>query len=239
MQRSEVPAPPTAPTPQALPQHPGTAPGEAAPSVRTAAAPRQWNRKLLLAAVLIVLLGGLVAMWAGQSLVARTTVLAVAKPVPVGATIAAEDLTIANISSDPRLSPIAAADRSDVLGKIALVELRPGSLITPGQIGTSDGFASGEQLVALPLKVGQLPGRGLSPGQKVLIAQTPGETDGQTGLLPGAGAGIPATVAGVSRADPASGITVVDVRVASTVGVTVAQLASTGNLALIMLPAGG
>jgi len=192
-----------------------------------------------LASVLIVLLGGLVAMWAGQVLVQRTTVLAVAKPVAVGTTITDADLTTATISSDPRLTPIPASDRSDVVGRVALVELRPGSLLTLGQFGTSDGFTAGQQLVALPLKVGQLPGRGLTAGQKVLIVQTPGKDNGESVPLPGAAAGIAATVAGIGEFDPASGVTVVDVRVASTVGVTVAQLASTGDLAMILLPAGG
>lgn len=238
--RSEVPPPPNLTAPQSPPQQPGQAPaGAPAPAVRTAAAPRQWNRKLLLASLLIVLLGGLVAMWAGQALVQRSSVLAVAKPVAVGATITDADLTTATISSDPRLKPIPARDRASVVGQVALVELRPGSLLTRDQVGTSDGFTSGQQLVALPLKVGQLPGRGLTAGQKVLIVQTPGKESTDAPALPGAAAGIPATIAGVGQFDAASGLTVVDVRVESSVGVTVAQLASTGDLALILLPAGG
>ena len=243
--RSEVPAPPAAATQHHQAQQPmapqpaGPPVGAPAPAVRTAAVPRQWNRRLLLVAVVVVLLGGLVAMWAGQALVQRTTVLAVANPVAVGATISASDLTTATISSDPRLKPVPVADRSQIVGQVALVELRPGTLLTRDQVGTSDGFTSGQQLVALPLKVGQLPGRGLTAGQKVLIVQTPGEGTTEGTPVPGAASGIPATIAGVGKLDPANGVTVVDVRVSSSAGVSVAQLASTAHLALILLPAGG
>src|SRR5215218_11145103 len=96
-------------------------------------------------------------------------------------------------------------------------------------------------LVALPLKEGQFPARGLAPGQQVLIVPTPGST----GSTSGAGATsatpdrpIEGTVAEVGPANPTTQVTVVDVRVREADGPTVAQLASTGNLALILLPAG-
>jgi hypothetical protein len=45
-------------------------------------------------------------------------------------------------------------------------------------------------------------------------------------------------VAEAGPANPTTQVTVVDVRVREADGPTVAQLASTGNLALILLPAG-
>ncbi|MEP7179587.1 MAG: hypothetical protein ABI775_10885, partial [Pseudonocardiales bacterium] len=50
--------------------------------------------------------------------------------------------------------------------------------------------------------------------------------------------GIDGTVVDVGGMNPATQVTVVDVRVAAADGVHVAQLASTGNVALILLPAG-
>jgi hypothetical protein len=103
------------------------------------------------------------------------------------------------------------------------------------------GLSEGELQVALPLKEGQFPVRGLTPGQQVLIVPTPGSG----GLVGGSGAasGTPgrstaATVADVGAINPTTQVTVVDVRVREVDGPTVAQLAATGSLALVLLPAG-
>ena len=195
----------------------------------------------LVFSVLVVLLGGLIAFAAGRMLTAHTAVLAVARDVQVGWTITADDLTVANVTSDPHLSPIPAAQQSQVIGMIAQVPLTRGELLTRAQVGMGSGLAAGELLVALPLKEGQFPARGLAPGQQVLIVPTPGNTASNSAT--GAPDGTPdraveATVAEVGQTNPTTQVTVVDVRVREADGPTVAQLASTGRLALILLPAG-
>ena len=216
-----------------------------APPVRTAAARRRASRKSLVLSVLVVLLGGLLAFSAGQMLTARTEVLAVARDVQVGSTITAEDLTVANVTSDPNLSPIPASQQSQIVGMVAQVPLTRGELLTRAQVGPDSGFTAGEMLVALPLKEGQIPARGLVPGQQVLIVATPGSTGatGGSGAPTGGTDGAPdqpvdATVAEVGSLNQATQVTVIDVRVSADDGVRVAELASTGNLALIVLPAG-
>ena len=190
--------------------------------------------------MLVVLLGGLLAFAAGRMLTAHTEVLAVARDVQVGSTITADDLTVANVPADPNLSPIPAAQQSQVVGMVAQVPLTRGELLTRAQVGTGTGLPAGELLVALPLKAGQSPARGLAPGQQVLIVPTPGTTGSIGGT---ATSGTPAgpvtgTVAEVGPANPTTQVTVVDVRVVEADGPTVARLASTGNLALILRPAG-
>ncbi|CCG02719.1 conserved protein of unknown function; putative SAF and acyltransferase domains [Blastococcus saxobsidens DD2] len=226
-----------APAPEAAPPP--------APPVRTAAARRRVSRKSLVLSVLVVLLGGLLASAAGQMLTARTEVLAVARDVQLGSTITAEDLTVANVTSDPNLSPIPASQRSQIVGMVAQVPLTRGELLTGAQVGPDSGFTAGEMLVALPLKEGQFPTRGLNPGQQVLIVATPGSTGSTSGSgTPSADTGgardqqIDATVAEVGSLNQATQVTVIDVRVSADDGVRVAELASTGNLALIVLPAG-
>jgi hypothetical protein len=195
----------------------------------------------LVLSVLVVLLGGLIAFAAGRMLTAHTAVLAVARDVQVGSTITADDLTVASVTSDPHLSPIPAAEQSQVVGMVAQVPLTRGELLTRAQVGTGSGLAAGELLVALPLKEGQFPARGLAPGQQVLIVPTPGST-GSTSGTGGTNATpdrpIEGTVAEVGVVNPTTQVTVVDVRVREGDGPAVAQLASTGNLALILLPAG-
>lgn len=224
----------TAPSPRIAPPPP------AAP-LRSAAARRRTTRKSLVLSVLVVLLGGLIAFAAGRMLTAHTAVLAVARDVQVGSTITADDLTIANVPSDPHLSPIPAAEQSHVVGMVAQVPLTRGELLTRAQVGTGSGLAAGELLVALALKEGQLPARGLSPGQQVLIVPTPGRTGPTSGT--GATTGthdqpVDATVAEVGPANPTTQVTVVDVRVREADGPTLAELASTENLALILRSAG-
>ena len=192
-----------------------------------------------------MLLGGLLALAAGQMLTARTEVLAVARDVQVGSTITAEDLTVANVTSDPNLSPIPASQRSQIVGMVAQVPLTRGELLTGAQVGPDSGFTAGEMLVALPLKEGQFPVGGLNPSQQVLIVATPGSAGSTGGSgTPSAdsdgprGQQIDATVAEVGPLNQATQVAVIDVRVSANDGVRVAELASTGNLALILLPAG-
>ena len=214
-----------------------------APAVRSAA-PARRTRRGAIVSILVVLLGGVLAVTAANVLTTRTEVLAVARDVPVGATITDSDLAVANVTSDRSLSPIPALRRSQIVGQVAQVGLVAGALLTPAQVGLSSGFTPGQVLVAVPLKLGQFPGRGLTAGQTVLIVSTPGTNGGRTsgaGADKGTPAGQPiaATVAEAGSMNPASGITVVDLRVSAEQGVAVAQLASTGNLALILLPAAG
>jgi SAF domain len=209
--------------------------------VRSAAARRRTSRRALIISVLVVLVGALLAFAAGQMLTKHTEVLAVAHDVPVGATIQDSDLTVASVTKDPNLSPIPASQRPQIVGMVAQVGLAKGELLTRAQVGPKTGFTAGQQLVALPLKQGQFPARGVAPGQKVLIVATPG-TAGSAGSssssAPPSTPGISGTVAEVGSMNQATQITVVDVQVSADSGVEVAQLASTGNLALILLPAG-
>jgi hypothetical protein len=220
---------------------PRIAPPTPAARLRSAAARRRTSRKSLVLSVLIVLLGGLIAFAAGRMLTAHTAVLAVARDVEVGSTITADDLTVANVPPDPHLSPIPAAEQSHVVGMVAQVPLTRGALLTRAQVGTGSGLAAGELLVALPLKEGQLPARGLTPGQQVLIVSTPGSTGSTSGTGPTSGTpdkSFEATVAEVGQTNPTTQVTVVDLRVLEADGPTAARLASTGNLALILRPAG-
>lgn len=211
------------------------------PTLRSAAARRHTSRKSLVLSVLVVLLGGLIAFAAGRMLTAETEVLAVARDVQVGSTITADDLTIANVTSDPNLSPIPAVQQSEVVGMVAQVPLTRGELLTRAQVGTGTGLAAGEMLVALPLKEGQFPARGVTPGQQVLIVSTPGAAGSTSGTDATGGTSdrpTEATVAEVGPVNPTTQVTVVDVRVREDEGPAVAQLASTGSLALILLPTG-
>jgi hypothetical protein len=182
--------------------------------------------------------GGLLAFTASQMLTGQEHVLVIARDVPVGASITNDDLAVAQISHDPAVNPIRASERSSVVGQVARVGLAKGSLLTRGQFGPDAGLGNGQTLVALPLKPGQFPAQGLKPGQRVLVVATPGTgaTGSNTGVSSGQGKGTEATVADVGPTNAATQLTVVDVQVAADAGISVAQLASTSNLAVLLLP---
>lgn len=214
------------------------------PVLRTAAAARRSNRKLLVLGVLVVLLGGVLALAAGRVLTKRTEVLAVVRAVPVGATVSAADLAVADVTSDPHLSPVPAAELPRVVGQVAQTDLVAGQLLARAQVGPASGFRKGELLVALACKAGQLPVRGLRAGDRVVVVATAGAgSAGGPGAVPGATVTstplVMVTVTEVGERDPSSQVTVVDVRAAAGDAPGLASLSSTGNLALVLLPAEG
>lgn len=211
-----------------------------AAAVREASAPRRWTPKGLALAVILIVLGGLVVMIGLQHFAQRDSVLVVSKSVAVGSRITSADLTTAKITTDAAIKPISSSDRDQVVGKYALVDLAAGSTLTRSQVGTSDGFTTGQVLVPLPLKQGQMPARGLSPGQHVTIVSTP-SSDGASsagGSSTPAATSTNATIAEVGATNASSEITVVDVRVPTASSVALAQLAATGNATVLLLPPG-
>jgi len=171
----------------------------------------------------------------------RVPVLAVARTVYVGEAISDGDVRVARVAADPALQPIPAGDRDRVVGKLAAVELRPGSLLTADEVTGATVPGAGEQLVGLPVKPGQLPARGLVAGDRVLVVATPGEQTNASSSDAGAGpvgAPVPARVVEVGSPE-ADGTVTVDVAVGERVGPVLAAWGSTGRLALLLLPAGG
>ncbi|MHB1887252.1 MAG: SAF domain-containing protein, partial [Acidimicrobiales bacterium] len=150
----------------------------------------------------------------------RVAVLAVAREVPVGAVISAEDLTVARVAPDAGLSPVPARLEPTVVGQVAAVELRPGSLLTRGEVTSTTVPVAGQQLVGVRLRPGQMPARTVVAGMRVLVVATPGDFSGTSAggeSAPGSGVTIPAVVVDVSS--PGSdGTTVVDLSVASAQG---------------------
>jgi Flp pilus assembly protein CpaB len=196
----------------------------------------------VLLAVLVVALGGLVSMWAVSSYAHRDRVLVISADVAVGQRITVDDLAGADLTLDPRVSAFTVAQQGEVVGKVALVDLAKGTLVNPSQVGASPLLTAGQVLVPLQLKPGQLPAVGVAPGQLVLLVATPADTG--PGAQPGGPAGTPAdpigaTVAESGQPDAATGVSVVDVRVPQDVGASLARMAATGNVTVVVLPAGG
>ena len=222
--------------------HPATASAMASSAGRELAVRRRRRPALWAAGVALVAVGGLgAAALVGQA-GDRVDVLALASPVPVGQTIADGDLAVARVAADSSLRPVPVSARARMVGRVAAVELRPGTLLTSEEVTDTAVPAAGEQLVGVAVRPGQLPASGVRPGDEVLLVPVPGDQTA-TGAPVGAASEpsdqpTPARVAHVGAADT-DGVSTVDVVVAAATGPQVAALASTGRVALVLLPAGG
>ena len=154
----------------------------AAPATTREAALRRRRRPGLWAAgTALVAVGGLgAAALVGQA-GDRVEVLAVARTVPVGQTIGGQDVTVARVAADPALRPVPAAERDQVVGRVAAVELRPGSLVTAGEVTDDAVPRAGEQVVGVATGPGQMPARGLRPGIESSSCRCPGITPARVG----------------------------------------------------------
>lgn len=201
---------------------------------------RRRDRRLLIVGVLVVLLGGILGATAARMITAETDVLALSRDVPTGHVLSSQDLAVVAINVDSRVTSIPASERGEVVGKTAQVPLVAGSLLTWRGLGAGSGFAAGDAIVPLPLAEGRLPARGLSPGQTVLLVTTPTANGTPPASSPASTTppGVLATVTEVGTTNPATGVTVVDVTVGAQAGAQLAELAATGNLSLVLLPAG-
>ena len=186
---------------------------------------------LIALAVLLITGGGaggaVLLMESGQ----RTEVVTVVRHVPVGQVVTDRDLGEASVALDPVLKAVKAADRGDVVGKRAAVELTPGSLLSRGQVTADSLVKAGEQVVPLGLKPEQVPASSLAPGQRVQIVRVPGEDQqgSQTQAEP-----ISAHVVKVGDPTPGTGASVVDVATAKAEAPLLASWASTGNIRLLI-----
>jgi SAF domain len=219
-------------------------PGPAPAPAREAAVRRRRRPGLWAAGAALLAVGALSAAALVGRAGDRVAVVAVARTVHIGQTISDADLAVARVAADPALQPIPGGDRGRVVGMVAAVELRPGSLLTTDEVTHTVVPAAGEQLVGLPVKPGQLPARGLVPGDRVLVVATPGDqTAGAAAAGSEAGPGpvgspLSARVVQAGPAD-ADGTATVDVVVPERLGPVLAAWGSTGRIVLVLLPAGG
>ena len=195
--------------------------------------PRRRRRPGLLAlAVSMVVLGALGATYLATSLGQTTAVIAIAREVPWGQTLTADDLVEARISADPALDPIPYVDRDQVIGLVAATSLRPGSLLTRDALTDQRLPAPGQQLIGVGVSLVQLPTTPLQPGDDViLVPVAAGSAPAPTEAAPSV---VEATV--VKSGPPGTdGLRVVDVLVDAADGPDVAARAAAGLIAIVVV----
>ncbi|MDH6114156.1 hypothetical protein P3T36_000557 [Kitasatospora sp. MAP12-15] len=212
-------------------------PAPVAPS-RSLRARRRRPAVIAMAAALIAA-GGLGGAVLYNSTGQRIAVLALARDVPYGQPLTADDLVVARIASDPALSPVAAGDLNLAVGERATTDLHRGALLLVADVTRALAVAPTDQVVGLSARQGQLPADGLEPGQRVIIVLTdPSVAAGSAGGGAAHPAGPPtmgAVVAHVGKAG-GDGTQVVDVAVPPSDGPVLAFWVASGKFQVILAP---
>lgn len=106
------------------------------------------------------------------SAVDRSPALAVVESVERGDTISAGDVQVVYVASDDAIARLDGSQIDQVVGRVALVDLAPGTLLSRSVVAERPSLADGEGVVGLSLEPGGYPAMGLSPGDRVNVVRT-------------------------------------------------------------------
>ena len=196
--------------------------------------PSLQRRRNLSGAALGVLLIAVCAFGIGtwaSSVGHRTQVLVITRKVPAGSIIEAQDLTAAGVAADRQVSAIPASAASQEIGKVARVDLVPGSLLERSEVGTGPAIPAGSSVIGLDLKAGAFPSE-IGSGATVEIVSTPAQGGTVTG---GTVLAQSATVLSVGSDANGTG-TLISIIVPAGEAPAIASTGAGGNVSLVMLP---
>lgn len=216
--------------------------GSAASSPARVAGPPKARRRwgLFAAAVLVVCVGVLGSVWLYSSTSASHQVVAARETIQRGTVLTREDLMTVSIGGDVALQPIPASQMSSLVGKRAALDVAAGSLLTTEAVTAQEVPGDGYSLVGVGVPSATMPGVELVAGDRVRIVVTPRQGQGQ--LVDGS-AGAPVTTSAVvvgvqtdvADASAAAGsTTVLTVQVPTADAASLAALASTGDVAVVL-----
>jgi flagella basal body P-ring formation protein FlgA len=144
---------------------------------------RRRQRSVPLAVVALLCMAVSVVAFVGIQLSAsdRVPVLAVARPVEAGAVLTDADLRVAQVASDPVLSPIPVSARDRVVGRTAAVDLAPGSLLVESSLGEPSVVGDGEVLVGVEVSAAAAPVGAIRAGDAVRVVEVDAPAASTTG----------------------------------------------------------
>jgi Flp pilus assembly protein CpaB len=203
--------------------------------MRVAPLPRQRRPGLIVLALVLILASAAVITSLFLQAGNRSAVLAVARPVQAGHTIENADLMVVRISIDPALHAIGASSRRNVVGKVAVVPLVPGQLLTSPELTDGRLLDSGQGIVGVALKPGQLPAGQLQPGDRVMVVRTP-RTEAAAAEEQDVGVLVASAVVRDLSEDEDADATLVALVVNQQDAPRVAAAAAAGQVGLVQLP---
>lgn len=122
--------------------------------------------------VLVTVVFALGAVLWHLSAVEKVPVLVTASSIQRGEVIDAGDVRVAYVSTDDPLARLDSSQLDRVVGRVALVDLAPGSLLTTSVVAEAAAVNAGDGVVGLSLEPGAYPARGLAPGDRVNVVRT-------------------------------------------------------------------
>lgn len=161
-------------SPQTVPR--SDAPSSNGQGARRAVDVRPPGRRLrvpeLAVGVLVTVVFALGAVLWHLSAVEKVPALVVASGVERGEVIDASDVRVAYVSSDDSLARLDGSQLDRVVGRVALVDLGEGTLLTTSVIADAAAVQEGDGVVGLSLDPGAYPARGLAPGDRVNVVRS-------------------------------------------------------------------
>lgn len=109
----------------------------------------------------------------------KSPALAIAANVERGETITADDVRVVYVASDDVLATLGEAQLSQVVGRVALVDLPAGTLVTRGLVADAVAIEAGDGVAGLSLDPGQYPAFGLAPGDIVNVVRSVEDAAGE------------------------------------------------------------
>jgi SAF domain len=218
----------------------GSGPGSRRPARLNAG--RRRRPAVVASGVALIAVGAAVAASAALSAGAKHDVLALRRSVPAGRTLTAADLRSVRVAADASVATVPAAAESSVVGQRTSVDLVAGSLLSTGELGGTGVPGSGQALLGVAFKPGQLPARPLVRGDQAELVTTsanPTATNTAFGGVGGTGPTVVPVTVDAEQAPATDGTTVVDLVLAADVAPKVAGQAAAGQLVLVLLPRAG
>lgn len=117
------------------------------------------------------------ALWHLSS-VDKVPALAAATTIERGDTIESGDVKVVYIASDGAVNRMDGSQLGRVVGRVALVDVGKGTLLTPSLMAGSVAINDGDGVVGLSLEPGAYPASGLAKGDRVNIVLTADFADG-------------------------------------------------------------
>ena len=202
------------------------------PAATALAPPPKLRRRpaLVAAAIGAICIGALLAGWAWTATTNTHEVLVARHSIERGSVIEADDLARVQLSADPGLKPVAAAEFDRVVGQRAAMDISSGGTLTPDSFTAEVVPGEDQSVVGVALTPAQAPGLELRYGDKVRVVVTPAQGEE---LAAGTPLSNDSTVVGVHTSEE-TGQTVVDLLVPKADAAVLATRIATGNIALVL-----
>lgn len=215
--------------PQTIPAGLGSTEQAAVAPVRTR---RSWGYGA--GAVAAIIVGGLVGYFVYTGTQHTDEIWVVSQTVDRGETVTAQDLAVINVAHGQRTAGFTGpAAKDQIIGKVAIVDLPKGSMVTGQSIAKTLPVPDGKSMVGIALKTSQLPSVDLHAGDRVIITPIAAQA-GTAGAAGKAPSDVDATVATDPKADASSGTVIVNVYVANSAASDVAGRAAAGEVTVYL-----